>query len=72
MSTVDEEQQEFDVPVLALQALKAANELAREAGHPRIVVRDRQLVRICGETITVLKQLPPRPKVRIRPKPALS
>jgi hypothetical protein len=64
MMPLDDEPQESDVPALALLALKAASEATQAAGHPRIVVlQNRQLVRIDGETITVLKQLPPRPQI---------
>lgn len=54
---------EADVPALAVQALTAAGQRARAAGHPLVEVRDGQLVRIEGTTVTVLRQLPGRQRV---------
>ena len=65
MSPTDEDRLDADVPALALQALKAAQDRAVRAGHPMVVVRDGQLVRVCGDTVTVLKQLPGRKKVPV-------
>ena len=69
MAPNDDERQEADVPALALAALQAAQRRAREAGHTLVMVRDGQLVQICGDTVTVLKQLPARKKVFVRTTP---
>lgn len=69
MSTTEEDRQDADVPVMALEALKAAQLRARLAGHPLVLVRNGQLVRICGDTVTVLKQLPAQSKDPRRAEP---
>ena len=62
--------EDADVPAQAVRALKAAQERARLAGHPLVMVRGRQLVRIENGVVTVLKELLPRKTVRIRtPRP---
>lgn len=69
MAMTEEDRQDADVPVMALEALKAAQVRAQQAGHPLVLVRDGQLVRICGDTVTVLKQLP-QTNVPNRPSPS--
>jgi hypothetical protein len=70
MSSQDEERQEDDVPALALEALQAAQRHAQQAGHTLVMVRDDQLIQICGETVTVLKPLQARKAVHVRTVPA--
>ncbi len=58
---------EADVPALAVQALTAAQQRAKAAGHPLVQVQDGQLVRIEGAAVTVLKRLPGRQRVPAPP-----
>ncbi len=64
--TIADDRDDADVPELALAALRAAQERARQTGRPRVLVRDRKVVRVDGETVVVLKVLPPRKRVRPR------
>ena len=66
MTAIEEDEEETGVPELAVKALTAASRRAAKAGHPRILVKDRLLVRIDCHGTTVLKKLPPRKKVAIR------
>lgn len=70
MPTVDEVPQEDDVPELAVQALQAAQRRSEQAGHPQVVVRDGQLLRITATVTEVLKTMPARGKVAVRQKHA--
>jgi hypothetical protein len=63
MTVADEDRQDADVPTQAIEALTAAEQRARLAGHTRVLVRDGKLIRIEGETVTVLKPIPARKKV---------
>lgn len=60
--------EDADVPALAVEALRAAQKRAVLAGHPQVLVRNRQLVRIVGGEIVVLKQMMGRKKVVARTK----
>lgn len=68
MSELEIDREEDNVPELAVAALTAAHRRAVQAGHPQVLVRNGQLVRITSSGITVLKQLPSRYKVAIRKK----
>jgi hypothetical protein len=68
--TIDDDRSEADVPEQAVQALAAAQRRARQAGHTLVQVQDGKLVRIQGQTVTVLKRVPGRKRVRVVPRPA--
>ena len=63
MPTFDDDRQDDDVPAQAIEALAAAQQRARLTGHTRVLVRDGKLIRIEGETVTVIKDVPTRKKV---------
>lgn len=67
MPVFDDDRQDADVPTQAIEALAAAEQRARLAGHTRVLVRDGKLIRIEGETVTVLKPIPARQQVHPRP-----
>lgn len=58
--------EDADVPVRAVQALNDATRKALEAGQPVVMVRDRQLIRIVGGVVEVLKELPPLKTATVR------
>lgn len=65
----DDERQEADVPELAVRALTAAQQRARQLGRVIVVMRDRELSRVSPDgTVEVLRTLPPRKKVARRVK----
>jgi len=68
MSDIDDESQDADVPAMAIQGLVAAQQRAVAAGHPIVLVRNGQLVRIVDGQTTVLKSVLPREKVAVRIK----
>ena len=68
MTIFDDDRQDADVPTQAIEALAAAEQRARLAGHTRVLVRDGNLIRIEGERVTVLKPIPPRRNVRPGPR----
>lgn len=63
---------ESDVPQKAVDALNAAHQQAMKMEYPLILVRNGQLIRATGDTITVLKTLPARKKVTVLQKSARS
>lgn len=67
MTTVTDEQ-ERDVPQRAVRALTEANRRAVAAGHPVVLVRDGQLIRLIGNQVIVLKSVPGRKRVAVRVK----
>jgi hypothetical protein len=48
---------------MALKGLAAATQRALASGRPVVLVRGNQLVRITGDEVVVLRELPPRPTV---------
>lgn len=70
MPPPDDEPDDAVVPALAVLGLLAATRRTVEAGLPRVIVQDGQLVRIEGDRVTVLKSLPPRPRRAVRVKTA--
>ena len=66
MTLEEEDILDADIPMQALAGLAAASARARAAGLPIVVVRDGNLVRIEGDTVTVIKPMPPRVKVTNR------
>jgi hypothetical protein len=73
MMTPDEDDiHDDDVPEQALQALAKAQEAATLANLPQVLVRDGVLLRIHGESVTILKRLTGRKQVPpIAPSPQL-
>lgn len=72
MSPTEEDQLDADVPTQALQALQAAHDQAVQAGYPLVVVRNGQLVRVCGDSVTIIKSVPGRKKVSFQGQTATS
>ena len=72
MADTQPENQDADVPELAVQALTAAHRRAAAAGRTLIVVRNGQLLRISPTETVILRQLPARKKVGDRIKFAKS
>jgi hypothetical protein len=68
MTDHDDDQQESDVPEIAVQVLTDASKRAAQAGRPRVVVKDGMLVRIENDDTTVLKKMPNRKKATARSK----
>lgn len=66
MNPADDDLEDADVPMLAIQGLQAAQRRSVLAGHPQVVARGDQLVRIDANGVTVLKQLPPRRTVDVQ------
>jgi hypothetical protein len=60
----EEDVQDADVPELALQALANAQHAATLANLPQVLVRDGVLIRIHGESVTILKHLTARKPVQ--------
>jgi hypothetical protein len=60
----DDDIHDADVPQLALQALANAQHEATVANLPQVLVRDGMLIRIHGESVTILKQLTARKPVQ--------
>jgi hypothetical protein len=58
-----DEPDDDDVPEMALAALAEAQRRALASGRPVVLVRDGRLVRIQGDTVTVLRTMPPRKTV---------
>lgn len=52
--------EDADVPELAVRALRAATERSIAVGQPQVLVRNGQLIRIVGDQIEVLKEMPAR------------
>jgi hypothetical protein len=56
-----DDEEDADVPLMAVEALNAASRQAREAGYELVVVRHGNLVRVLRDgSVEVIKQLPPR------------
>jgi hypothetical protein len=60
----DEDIHDADVPEQALQALAKAQHAATVANLPQVLVRDGLLLRIQGESVTILKRLAGRKQVQ--------
>jgi phosphopantothenate synthetase len=58
-----DEEDEDDIVPQAIAALNAATQAMLKSGRPTVLVEGNQLVLIEGDKRTVLKELPPRPKV---------
>jgi hypothetical protein len=63
-STITDDLEDADVPEQALAGLRAAQERARQTGHPMVLVRDGKLIRVQGDSVVVLKDLPGWKRVR--------
>jgi len=62
--------EDADVPERALAALAAAYQRSVAAGHPQVVVRHGELVRVTSEGVTVLKKMRGRIQVSSAPRTA--
>jgi hypothetical protein len=69
MSPNDDDVQDADVPELAIQALAQAQHEATRANLPQVLMRDGFLLRIQGESVTILKRLAGRKQVPSSPTP---
>ena len=63
MTLEEEDILDADIPMQALAGLAAASARARAAGLPIVVIRGTNLVRIEGDTVTILETVAPRVKV---------
>ena len=70
MTDEELDEEDRDVPALAVAALAAASRRARASGHPIVIVQDGKLVRITPEGTEVLEILPPPFKVSLQIKRA--
>ena len=68
MTPHDLDDEDADVPEMAIRGLYEAHQRAIAAGHPVVIVQGHQLVRLEGDIVTVLKTLPERKKVTNRVK----
>ena len=57
------ESEEEEIPILAVEALSAANRLTLQAGATVVLVRDGKLIRIEPTGETILRTLSEKPKV---------
>jgi hypothetical protein len=68
MAILDEEQQEADVPQLAVRALTQAHRRALASGQTLVMVRDGKLIRVTRDEVVVLRVLTARKKSAVRSK----
>jgi hypothetical protein len=65
----DDDIHDADVPERAVEALARAHHEATRANLPQVLLRDGLLVRIHGESVTILKRLAGRKRVPTAPTP---
>lgn len=58
MTHSNDERDEAEILRRGVEGLNAATRRALESGRPVVLVRDGQLVRITGDEVLVLKELP--------------